>query len=195
MNNIPSTTNNISVRRMVKKFLRPIYRYLCKLHANYDFYKYTYMGSVRAHYYRQLFKECGANLSINGKPIIYHAEKIHVGNNVTINSGVQLCPRGDIYIGNNVIMSRGSQITAGQLDVEHWVEEENKVHSHVSQPVYIADGTWLCVNSIVLPGVSIKGKGCIVAAGAVVTQDIEEDYIIVGGVPAKKIKNITKGTS
>lgn len=189
-NTPPASAKNVGIRGLVKRLLRPAYRYMCKLHAKYNFYTYTFMGSVRAHYYRQLFKECGSNLSINGKPIIYHAEKIHVGNNVTINFGAQLCPRGDIYIGNNVIMSRGSQITAGQLDVEHWIEEDNKVHSHVSQPVHIADGTWLCVNSVVLPGVSIKGKGCIVAAGAVVTHDFDEDYIIIGGIPAKKIKNI-----
>ena len=87
-------------------------------------------------------------------------------------------------------MSRGSQITAGQLDIGLWMKERDKVHSHESKPVYIADGTWLCINSIVLPGVTISGKGCIVAAGAVVTNDIDEDYIIVGGIPAKKIKNI-----
>ena len=152
---------------------------------------YQFVGNARAHYYKQVFKECGEGLIIKGKPIIYHPEKIHVGDIVTINSGVQLCPRGEIYIGNHVVMSRGSQITAGQLDIGLWMKERDKVHSHESKPVYIADGTWLCINSIVLPGVTISGKGCIVAAGAVVTNDIDEDYIIVGGIPAKKIKTLS----
>ena len=56
--------------------------------------------------------------------------------------------------------------------------------------MFIGEGTWLCVNSIVLPGVKISGKGVVVAAGAVVANDIDEDYIVVGGVPARKIKQI-----
>ena len=87
-------------------------------------------------------------------------------------------------------MSRGSQITVGQLDLSKWIEEEGKVRSHIEPPVYIADGCWLCINSIVLPGVKITGKGVVVAAGAVVASDITEDYVLVGGVPAKIIKKL-----
>lgn len=50
----------------------------------------------------------------------------------------------------------------------------------------IEDDVWLGRNVTVLPGVKI-GKGSVVAAGAVVTKDIEQ-FSIVGGVPAKIIK-------
>lgn len=180
------------IKNTIKKVFRPFYKWMCKKHVKYDLFMYHFMGNVRVHYYRQVLKECGSHLVINGKPFIHNPEQIHVGDYFTINSGAQICPRGDVYIGNYVTMSRGSQITAGQLDLDLWMEEQNQVHSHVSKPVYIADGTWLCINSVVLPGVSIKGKGCIVAAGAVVTQDIEEDYVVVGGVPAKIIRRLNK---
>ena len=45
---------------------------------------------------------------------------------------------------------------------------------------------WIGANVIILPGVKI-GNGAIIAAGAVVTKDVEP-YAIVGGVPAKLIK-------
>lgn len=52
--------------------------------------------------------------------------------------------------------------------------------------VIIGNDVWVCSNSIVLSGVSI-GDGAVIAAGAVVTKDVEP-YSIVAGNPAKHIK-------
>jgi acetyltransferase-like isoleucine patch superfamily enzyme len=52
----------------------------------------------------------------------------------------------------------------------------------------IEDDVWIGANAVILPGVTI-GKHVVVAAGAVVTQDVP-DNTIVGGVPAKEIKKI-----
>ena len=53
-------------------------------------------------------------------------------------------------------------------------------------PVVIGDHVWLIARSVVLPGVTI-GEGAVVAAGSVVTKDVEE-FTIVGGVPARAIR-------
>lgn len=58
--------------------------------------------------------------------------------------------------------------------------------------MYSSGGSWLCVNSVILPGVHITGKGVIVAAGAVVTNDITDDFVIVGGIPARIVKDLKK---
>ena len=55
------------------------------------------------------------------------------------------------------------------------------------KPVNIGADVWIGANAIVLPGVTI-GDGAIVAAGSVVTTNVEA-YSIVGGIPAKEIKN------
>ena len=52
--------------------------------------------------------------------------------------------------------------------------------------VVIGNDVWIGANAIILPGVKI-GDGAIIAAGAVVSKDVEE-YSIVGGVPAKLIR-------
>ena len=52
--------------------------------------------------------------------------------------------------------------------------------------VYIGEDVWLGCNVTVLSGVNI-GRGCIVAAGAVVNKSLPP-YSIAGGVPAKVIK-------
>jgi acetyltransferase-like isoleucine patch superfamily enzyme len=55
-------------------------------------------------------------------------------------------------------------------------------------PVKIEDYVWVGMNSIILKGVTI-GMGSVVAAGSVVTKDIPSG-VLVGGVPAKIIKQI-----
>jgi len=52
--------------------------------------------------------------------------------------------------------------------------------------VVIEDDVWIGTNAIILPGRRL-GKGSIIAAGAVVTRDVEP-YAIVGGNPARLIK-------
>ena len=47
------------------------------------------------------------------------------------------------------------------------------------------------MESFVMPGVTI-GEGAIVAAGAVVTKDVDA-FCVVGGVPAKFIKKTQPG--
>ena len=54
--------------------------------------------------------------------------------------------------------------------------------------ITIGNDVWIGGHSTILPGVSI-GDGAVVAAGAVVTKDVEPNTI-VGGVPAKVIKKI-----
>jgi acetyltransferase-like isoleucine patch superfamily enzyme len=53
--------------------------------------------------------------------------------------------------------------------------------------VRIKRGAFIGMNSTIMPGVTI-GEGAVVAAGSVVTHDVEP-YTIVGGVPARKIRD------
>jgi tetrahydrodipicolinate N-succinyltransferase len=56
----------------------------------------------------------------------------------------------------------------------------------VKKEVIIEDDCWIASNSIILAGVTI-GKGSVVAAGSVVTENVEPNSV-VAGVPAKWIK-------
>jgi acetyltransferase-like isoleucine patch superfamily enzyme len=53
-------------------------------------------------------------------------------------------------------------------------------------PVKIEDGVWIGARAVILGGVRV-GRGSIVAAGAVVTRDVQPNTM-VGGVPAKLIR-------
>lgn len=52
--------------------------------------------------------------------------------------------------------------------------------------IIVKDDVWIGANAIICSGVTI-GQGAIIAAGSVVTKDVEP-YSIVGGNPAKHIK-------
>ncbi|RLA51975.1 MAG: antibiotic acetyltransferase [Gammaproteobacteria bacterium] len=54
------------------------------------------------------------------------------------------------------------------------------------EPVVIGHDVWVGNRAMIMDGVEV-GNGCIVAAGSVVTKNIEP-YSIVGGVPAKLIR-------
>lgn len=54
------------------------------------------------------------------------------------------------------------------------------------QEVIIKDDVWVGTGCIIFKGVTV-GMGAIIAAGAVVINDVPE-YSIVGGVPAKVLK-------
>jgi 2,3,4,5-tetrahydropyridine-2-carboxylate N-succinyltransferase/tetrahydrodipicolinate N-acetyltransferase len=52
--------------------------------------------------------------------------------------------------------------------------------------VVIEDDSDLGVNSVILPGVRV-GRGAVVGAGAVVTEDVPA-YAVVAGVPARVLR-------
>lgn len=94
---------------------------------------------------------------------------------------------GPVCIGNHVNLAQGITITA----LNHNFEDSSKridEQGISTKPVVIGDDVWIGANAVVLPGVTI-GSHCVVAAGAVVTKDVP-DHTLVGGVPAKIIKNI-----
>ena len=54
--------------------------------------------------------------------------------------------------------------------------------------VSIHEGAWICIGATILPGTTI-GRNAVVAAGAVVTKDVEP-ATLVAGVPARIVKRL-----
>jgi acetyltransferase-like isoleucine patch superfamily enzyme len=107
-----------------------------------------------------------------------------IGVNAVLGSG-----QGGLFIGNNVLIGPNAVIVTGNHDYERAdlsaVEQE-----YYGKPIRIGDNVWVGANAVVLGGVTI-GEHAVIAAGAVVADDVEP-YTVVGGVPAKKIRDIDK---
>ena len=101
--------------------------------------------------------------------------------------GIHCTIIGPVCIGNHVNLAQGITVTA----LNHNLDDKTKrvdEQGITTQPVRIEDDVWIGANAVILPGVSI-GQHAVVAAGAVVTKDVPS-YCIVGGVPARIIKEI-----
>ncbi len=94
-----------------------------------------------------------------------------------------------ISIGKRCLIAANCQImdAGGHKISADCVEDRIKNIGFDSKPVIIEDDVWIGLNVIILPGVTI-GKGSVIAAGSVVSKDIEA-MVIAGGIPAKKIRN------
>lgn len=113
-------------------------------------------------------------------------KNIVVGKNVFINSGCRFQDQGGIRIGNDTLIGHNVVITT----INHDFNPKNRASMKLS-PVIIGDNVWIGASVTIVPGVTI-GDNAIIAAGAVVTKNVEPNTV-VGGVPAKFIKNIDEG--
>jgi len=106
-------------------------------------------------------------------------EGLTIGAYSRINRKCCLDARGPLRIGENVSVSPEVMI----LTALHRMDDpEFRVET---RPVVIEDHVWIGARATILSGVTL-GRGCVVAAGAVVTRDVEP-LAIVGGVPARPI--------
>jgi acetyltransferase-like isoleucine patch superfamily enzyme len=102
-----------------------------------------------------------------------------IGENCVINAKCRLDSRGGLEIGNNVSLSE--EVIC--LTADH--NEELVGVSNREKRIIIADYVWVGTRAMILPGVKLE-KGALIAAGAVVTRNVE--YLnVAAGVPAKKI--------
>lgn len=131
---------------------------------------------------RLMLSHCGKHVNIERHA--YFSPKVSLGDY----SGIGLNARihGACEIGAYVMMGENCTIITrnhchARTDIpmmQQGFEPE--------KPVQIGDGVWIGDNVTILPGVHI-GNGCIIAAGAVVTQAVPA-FSISAGVPAKVIK-------
>jgi len=124
------------------------------------------------------------DLSFNMFPPFYadFGRNIHIGKHVFINSGCRFQDQGGIYIGDHVLIGHNVVLATINHDL-------NPFDRHnIYKPIHIGNRVWIGANAVITQGVTV-GEGAVIAAGAVVNRDVAP-YTVVGGVPAKHIKNI-----
>lgn len=149
---------------------------------------YSFPGGKLYNWFRvfcmKRFMKVGTDCRIMRNVYVGIGSDVAIGDHCRINES---CRLDNVWIGNHVMIARESVVLGkshafSDLDVP--MEQQGNT---ICRQGVIEDDVWLGIRAIVLPQTVIK-KGCIIAAGAVIT-GITNEYGIYGGVPAKLIRN------
>lgn len=119
--------------------------------------------------------------------IVANAKNIQIGKNCSIGAnGCYIQGNGKLIIGDYVRVATNVGLMSGNHDVSNHKEQ-------IKKTTIIGDYSWIGMNSVIVPGVEL-GERTIVAAGSVVTKSFPSGYCIIGGNPAKLIREIDKNS-
>lgn len=171
---------SLSVSNAIKKATIRLYNY----YMDFELFIIRLIGYIPFYFIRKLFYVL-VGVKIEKKAHIHMGAQFFNPKNVVIGEGS--------ILGQNIFLDGRDSLTIGKyVDIASDVLIYNSEHDinsddfkAITAPVTIGDYVFVGPRAIILPGVKI-GKGAVVAAGAVVIKDVD-DFIIVGGVPAKPI--------
>lgn len=105
---------------------------------------------------------------------------VRLGDRVEINNFSIVNGTGGVDIGDDTVIGPGVRI----ISYQHQTARGATIRSQPvnALPIRIGRDVWIGANAIILAGVTI-GDGAVVAAGAVVREDVPA-YAVVAGVPA-----------
>ena len=132
----------------------------------------------------------GSHSSGNGFKISVEDDNNHIilGDRFTVGNNTELAAieGTTIEFGNDCQLSANITLRTGD---SHSIIDLQGKRTNPSKSIKIGNHVWIGSNATVLQGVTI-GDWAVVAAGAVVTQDVPP-LTVVGGVPAKVLKKVT----
>ncbi len=126
----------------------------------------------------------------NVHPTFYLGKNCQISKDLVAGAYSYIGPKSEIYprvsIGDYSMLAGNVKIIGG--DHTFGTVQTPIIFSDrgVIAKTIIGKDVWIGTNSIIMVGVKL-GDGCIVAAGSVVTKDVEP-FSIIAGIPAKFIK-------
>lgn len=147
---------------------------------------------------RRSFAACGDNVTLGrhievaGAGNIYFGHDVYLGPRATL-----LTTRAKIHVGDYVMSGPNLTVITGDHRIDildrpmMTLADEDKLPEN-DQDVIIGDDVWMGSGVTVLKGVCVSDH-CVIAAGSVVTKNVEPEYSIWGGVPARCLGSRLKG--
>jgi len=136
--------------------------------------------SLRKFFYSLAGMKIGKGSVIHMWATFFQPGNIEIGQDTVIGNHCFLDGRAKLKIGSHTDIASEVLIYNSQHDVD------DEAFRAIEKPVEIGDYVFIGPRAIILPGIKI-GKGAVIAAGAVVSKDVNPGQI-VGGVPAEEIR-------
>jgi maltose O-acetyltransferase len=144
-------------------------------------------GMVRA----RLLRLAGVRVSRRSGKVESHVNiragrrDLTIGPGSFVNSDCLFVVRAPVTIGSNVALGNRVTLTTTTHEIGTSAKRAGRL---IGKPIVVEDGCWLGTGVTVLPGVRI-GRGCVIAAGALVTSDCAPDGLYAG-VPARRVRDL-----
>jgi acetyltransferase-like isoleucine patch superfamily enzyme len=120
-----------------------------------------------------------------GALLLAYGGHVTLGDDCSVNPYTILYGHGGLTIGNGVRIAAHTVI----IPSNHVFADRNtpiRLQPVTRLGVHVGDDVWIGAHVTVLDGVHI-GSGTVVAAGSVVTNDVEP-FSVVAGIPARRIR-------
>lgn len=163
------------------------------------------LNKLNTFYYSCFLGSCGKGCVIQFGVHIEQPKNVFIGNNVFIASGTIINSEnntGILKLSNSVHIGKNCHIDhSGDLTLCDFVltSENVKIYSHshgldprscpIPKSKIIGNNVWLGTNVIVLESVSSIAEYVVVAAGSIVTKDIQLSSTVWAGSPARIVKH------
>lgn len=132
---------------------------------------------------RKLGHEIGEGTKIVGP--VFCTGKLIVGADCWIGKNLTVNGNGTVVIGDRCDIAPEVTFQTGSHAIG---THDRRAGDGYNEDISVGNGCWIGVRSTLLAGVKV-GDGCVIAACACVTKEIEEDTL-AGGIPARHIRNI-----
>ncbi|WP_442598700.1 sugar O-acetyltransferase [Neobacillus sp. D3-1R] len=142
-------------------------------------------GEKRTQLLKELLGSTGENVFMEPNIRCDYGSNTHVGENFFANFDCIILDVCEVRFGNNCMLAPGVQIYTATHPIH---PNERNSGREYAKPITFGNNVWIGGGAIVNPGVTV-GNNVVIASGAVVTKDIP-DNVVVGGNPAKVIKQI-----
>jgi maltose O-acetyltransferase len=168
--------------KIIKKDLRETF-----MHALLALPDALFSYRLRQFFFRYYFCSLGKNVLFAAYSRFNKPMNVVIGDNVAVSRGVLVTCSGQtqVKIGNDVLI--GPYVVIRTDDhVFDRIDIPIRLQGHKGADVIIEDDCWIGAHAIILKGVHV-GKGSVIGAGSIVTNDIPP-YSIAVGAPAKVIR-------
>ena len=138
---------------------------------------------------RHIFKEMGINVHIAENVYFGRGSNIIALDNASLGKNMKIYGAAPVVLGVHCIVGPDVTLVTG----DHRVKIDATGQRHVlnlDRPITVGDYTFVCANTTVVGGVTLE-RNSLVAAGSVVTRDVEAGWMY-GGVPARKIRPLER---